>query len=79
MPDIINLPAEAISAINVPVLGIAGEHDPEKGNLEKLMGALPDYRMKTLAGRDHMSAMFDPQFNSSIVEFLTATWNASTG
>ena len=54
------------------MLGIAGEHDPERGNLERLKGVLPDYTMKVLAERDHMSAMSDPQFNSSIVEFLSA-------
>lgn len=70
MADIINLSSEEVSSIAVPVLGIAGEHDPERGNLEKLVGVIPDYTMKVLAGRDHMSAMSDPQFNRSIVEFL---------
>lgn len=72
MADIVNLSAGEVSAITVPVLGIAGEHDPERGNLEKLMGVIPDYTMKVLVGRDHMSAMSDLQFNSSIVEFLSA-------
>lgn len=71
MGDIINLTADDLSGIRVPVLGIAGVNDPEKQNLEKMAGVVPDFMMKTLLGRDHMDAPSDPQFNRNIIEFLS--------
>jgi len=71
MSDIINLTADDLSGIRIPVLGIAGEYDPEKQNLEKMAGVVPNFIMKTLLGRDHMDAPADPQFNRSIIEFLS--------
>ena len=73
MGEIINLSAQALAHIGVPVLGIAGEHDPERPNLEKMVGVVPDYRLRVIAGTDHMSAPSDPQFNESLVEFLADT------
>jgi len=72
MDNIIGLSPEEVSAITLPVLGISGEYDPERGNLEKFVGVLPDYTLKILAGQDHISAAADPQSNGSIVEFLSA-------
>jgi pimeloyl-ACP methyl ester carboxylesterase len=71
MGDVINLSNDELSAIRIPVLGIAGEHDPERPNLEKLSGVVPDFTMKVLSGRDHGSAVMDPAFNSHIIEFLS--------
>ena len=70
MGEIINLPAAAVSEIQVPVLGIAGEHDAEKANLEKLQGVVRNYQLNILADRDHMNAMADSAFNESIAQFL---------
>lgn len=72
MGDIVGLPETQISAINVPVLAIAGENDPELGNLEKMVGVVPDIKMKVLPGKDHMQAVSDPEFKDSIVKFLSA-------
>ena len=72
MAEIVNLSTDEVSAIAVPVLGITGEHDAERGNVEKLKGAIPDYTLIVLPGRDHMSAMSDPQFNDTMLEFLSA-------
>lgn len=68
---IINLTTDDLSGIGIPVLGIAGEHDPEKPNLEKMAGVVPNFMMKVVTGRDHMDAPADPQFNRSIIEFLS--------
>ena len=37
-----------------------------------LKDAIPDYTLTVLSGRDHMSAMSDPEFNEKILEFLNA-------
>jgi pimeloyl-ACP methyl ester carboxylesterase len=71
MDGIINVSRDELSEIRVPVLGIAGENDPERGNLEKMIGVVPDFAMKVLDGRGHMDAVIDPQFNSIITKFLS--------
>jgi pimeloyl-ACP methyl ester carboxylesterase len=53
------------------VLGIAGENDPERANLEKMMGLVPDCTMHVLPGRGHMDAVADPQFIGIIMEYLS--------
>ena len=60
MTEIVNLTTDEVSAIAVPVLGTTGEHDPERGNVAKLKDAIPDYTLTVLSGRDHMSAVSDP-------------------
>ncbi|MEM7018754.1 MAG: alpha/beta hydrolase [Pseudomonadota bacterium] len=71
MKGIINVTQAELSTVQVPVLGVAGEHDPERGNLEKMIGVAPKFSMNVLAGKDHMSAMTDPQHNQLIVDFIT--------
>ena len=70
MPDIINLSKDEVETISVPVLGITGEHDPERSNLEKMIDVPQDYTLKVIAGTDHGSAFMDPQFIDSIIDFL---------
>lgn len=70
MRDIVNLSNDEVAAISVPVLGITGEHDPERYNLEKMVDVTPDFRLKVIAGTDHLSAVGDPQFIDSITDFL---------
>ena len=72
MDELIDLPEAAIAGIGVPVLGITGELDPERGNLEKMNGVVADYRLLVLDGQDHMSAVADPRFPAAIAEFLEA-------
>ena len=70
MHEIINLPREAVAGVAVPVLGISGEHDPERGNLERMAGVVPNFTMKVLDGVDHMGAVADPRLGTYIREFL---------
>lgn len=70
MGEIINLSRDQVAGIRVPVLGIAGGEDPERYNLEKLVGVTPGYALRVIEGKDHGGALLDPQFIDAIVEFL---------
>ena len=70
MHEIINLPREAVAGVALPVLGISGEHDPERGNLERMAGVVPNFTMKVLDGVDHMGAVADPRLGTYIRGFL---------
>ena len=70
MPEIINLSKDEVGAIRVPVLGISGENDPERHNLERMVGVAPDFTLKVIAGADHGTALVDPQFMDSVLGFL---------
>lgn len=70
MPEIVNLSRDEVAAISVPVLGITGEHDPERSNLEKMIDVPSDYTLTIIAGADHEGAFMDPQFIDSITNFL---------
>ena len=72
MNGIIDVTAEELANLEVPVLGIAGENDPERANLKKMEGVVENFTMKVLADRDHMSALTDPAFNELIADFLDA-------
>jgi pimeloyl-ACP methyl ester carboxylesterase len=58
-----------LERIEVPALVLAGEEDPLAIRPQVLADALPHGRLQLLAG-DHMSALADPRFATSIVEFL---------
>jgi pimeloyl-ACP methyl ester carboxylesterase len=70
MEQIINLPADLLQRFDFPVLGIAGEHDPERGNIEKMGDVVPNFTMQAISGTDHMSAPEDPEFQMGILQFL---------
>ena len=72
MHEIVNLSRDQVAAIGVPVLGITGSEDPERYNLEKLVGVTPGYRLRVIEGKDHGEAIFDPQFVDAIADFLAA-------
>ena len=59
----------ALERIQVPTLLLAGGDDPLAVHPELLVDALPDGRLQLLSG-NHMSALTDPRFAASIVEFL---------
>jgi pimeloyl-ACP methyl ester carboxylesterase len=59
-----------LERIEIPALVLAGEDDPLAIRPEVLAEALPHGRLQLLAG-DHMSALTDPCFTTSIVEFLS--------
>ena len=52
------------------LLGVTGSEDPERYNLEKLVGVTPGYALKVIAGKDHVEALFDPQFVDATADFL---------
>lgn len=78
MHEIVNLSRAQVAAIGVPVLGITGSEDPERYNLEKLVGVTPGYTLRVIAGKDHVEAMFDPQFLDAIADFLAGPGVAPT-
>ncbi len=43
---------------------------PERGNLERMAGVVPNFTMKVLDGVDHMGAVTDPRLATYIREFL---------
>jgi pimeloyl-ACP methyl ester carboxylesterase len=59
----------ALVRILAPTLLLAGEEDPLAVRPQVLVEALPDARLQLLEG-DHMRALIDPRFVSSIISFL---------
>jgi pimeloyl-ACP methyl ester carboxylesterase len=60
---------DEIRAVTVPVLVVLGDRD-FAGPADRLMAALPDARLVTLAGADHFGTPKDFRFVDSVVEFL---------
>jgi len=58
-----------LERIDLPALVLAGEEDPLAIRPQVLAEALPHATLQLLVG-DHMSALADPRFATSIVEFL---------
>lgn len=59
----------ALERIDIPALVLAGAEDPVAIRPEVLSETLPHATLQLLVG-DHMSALTDPRFATSIVEFL---------
>ncbi len=59
----------ALRQIAAPALVLAGDEDPLAIRPQVLAEALPNARLELLDG-DHMRALIDPRFSSSIVSFL---------
>lgn len=70
LPAIISLDAAALASITMPVLGIAGELDPERDNVEALAGALADARVVVIPEADHLMTPVSAQFGETIRAFL---------
>jgi pimeloyl-ACP methyl ester carboxylesterase len=62
------IPLERISA---PTLLLAGDEDPLADRPEVLVDAIPEASLRLLHG-NHIGALGDPAFRSSIVDFLAA-------
>lgn len=71
LAEIISIPAEDVAAIGVPVLGIAGEHDPERENVEALAELIPDFSFLQIEGADHLAAPVTAEFVQAVTAFLT--------
>lgn len=72
MNGLINLTEEEIAAIDVPVLGIAGELDVERPNIEAMEGVVADFTMVVIDGADHLDAPLNEAFRDAVFTFLAA-------
>lgn len=70
MPDILCLPADAFSTLTIPTLGLAGEFDPERANVERLSDVISNFTMTVIDDTDHMTAIAHPAFYGTIASFL---------
>lgn len=70
MFEIISLEADELTNISVPVLGIAGENDPERPNVEALSEAFPGMTVVIVPEADHLSAPLAPVFAETIRTFI---------
>jgi pimeloyl-ACP methyl ester carboxylesterase len=60
---------EELGAVSIPVLVVLGDRD-FVGPAERLISALPDARLVTLAGADHFGTPKDFRFIEAVVDFL---------
>ena len=49
---------DEVRAIQVPMLGVAGEHDAERPMLERMQGVAPDFSLIVLEGLGHSGPAF---------------------
>lgn len=70
LPEIIDLTADDFAQFEFPVLGLAGEADPERANVEALAGPLSDYRFVMIPEADHLAAPLSPVFTEAVTTFL---------
>jgi len=70
MEELINLDATELAEISFPVLGIAGETDEERANVERLSGAIEDFSFVMIPGADHLAAPLTPLFSETVTGFL---------
>lgn len=70
LPEIISLDAEALREIDVSVLGIAGENDPEGKNVRALAEVVPDFAFLQIDEADHLGAPLAPAFAAAVTAFL---------
>ena len=68
----VDTPREALAAIQVPTLVIAGDDDKERGSVEDLAAVLPQGRLRRVPG-DHLSALLGRQFADEVAAFFAAT------
>lgn len=64
--------AEMLRDIKCPVLVAVGEHDVIGGSPAALADLLPNARAYTIAGREHMKAVGDANFQAEVLAFLDA-------
>jgi pimeloyl-ACP methyl ester carboxylesterase len=66
------LEPDRLAAITTPVLVAVGEHDDIAVNAKRLVESIPNARLVTIAGRNHMSAVPAREFKEAALEFLGA-------
>jgi pimeloyl-ACP methyl ester carboxylesterase len=65
----VDTPVEAVAAVQVPTLVIAGQDDTDRGSVEDLAAALPRGQALRVPG-DHLSALLGPHFRDESAAFL---------
>lgn len=66
----VKIKAEALAAISVPVLVVAGELDDVAGNVDELVATIPNSRGVVLPKRNHMNAVGDRGYKDAVLGFL---------
>jgi pimeloyl-ACP methyl ester carboxylesterase len=66
----VKIKTEALAAIEVPVLVVAGELDDVAGNVSGLTSVIPSSQGVVLPKRNHMNAVGDRGFKDAVLEFL---------
>ncbi|MCA0434004.1 MAG: alpha/beta hydrolase [Proteobacteria bacterium] len=66
----VRIKAEALSAIRLPVLVVAGELDDIAGEVQPLLDLIPAARGVILPGRGHMNAVGDRVYKQAVLDFL---------
>jgi pimeloyl-ACP methyl ester carboxylesterase len=68
----VKIKPEALAAIKVPVLVVAGELDDVSGKVQPLVDLIPGAKGLTLPEKNHMSAVGDREFKRDSVSFFKA-------
>jgi pimeloyl-ACP methyl ester carboxylesterase len=55
----------------VPTLAFIGELDELRPTVDAMIGVKPNLEVKVLPGRDHISAVLDPELIPTILQFLS--------
>ena len=66
----IKISADALAAVPVPVLVVAGENDNVAGSVEGLTSVIPHSQGFILPRRNHMNAVGDRGFKEAVLSFL---------
>ncbi len=66
----VKIKAEALAAIKVPVLVVAGEVDDVAGDVQPLVDMIPGAKGVVLPGRNHMNAVGDKGYKLAVLGFL---------
>jgi pimeloyl-ACP methyl ester carboxylesterase len=66
----VKIKPEALAAIVVPVLVVAGENDDVAGSVEGLTSIIPGSKGVTLPRRNHMNAVGDRGYKDAVLAFL---------
>ena len=66
----VKIKSEALAAIRVPVLVVAGEADDVAGAVQPLVDMIPSAKGVVLPGRNHMNAVGDKGYKLAVLGFL---------
>lgn len=62
VPEVTDLPSDAVAALPMPLQGIIGELDDERPYMERICTVRPDFRPQILPGLDHIGTWRSPEF-----------------